>query len=270
MSPLNFYAKGRTSFYASRMDQRFSFCAYVPKGHDPAGDEQLPLLVLIHGSLRGANTLRDEFADFAEANRCLILAPLFPCGIDDPEDTHNYKLILWRGIRYDLVLLDMIEQVALKYNIRTDRFLMHGFSGGGQFAHRFFYLYPERLAAISIGAPGTVTLPDARDWWVGTGGMDAVFGKELRLDLMRQVAVQYVIGADDTETWDVAVGQHSNLWVSGINDSGTTRIDRLRRLADALADAGIHGRFDVVPDVAHDGGKVQGPVRDFFADVLRG
>ena len=270
MSSLNFYARGRTSFFASRMDQRFSWCAYVPSGHDPAGDEMLDLVVLVHGSLRGANILRDEFSAFAEENRCFLLAPFFPCGIEDLDDTHNYKLMLWRDIRYDLLLLDMVEQVAERYRVRKDRFMMHGFSGGGQFAHRFFYLHPNRLRAVSIGAPGTVTLPDQRDWWVGTGGMETVFGIPLRLDLMREVAVQYVIGSKDTETWDVTVSEKSNLWLPGINDSGATRIDRLRSLESALAGHGIQGRFDIVPGVAHEGGKIQDPVRDFFRDVMGG
>ena len=163
----------------------------------------------------------------------------------------------------------MVEQVAERYRVRKDRFMMHGFSGGGQFAHRFFYLHPDRLRAVSIGAPGTVTLPDQRDWWVGTGGMETVFGKPLRLGLMRDVAVQYVIGSEDTETWDVTVSEKSNLWRPGINDSGATRIDRLRSLESALAGHGIQGRFDIVPGVAHEGGKIQDPVRDFFREVMR-
>lgn len=269
MSTLNFYASGHTSFYASRMDQRFSYCAYVPSGHDPAGAEALPVIVLVHGSLRDAAGLRDAFAAFAEAHRCLVLAPLFPCGIGDPEDTHNYKRILWQGIRYDLILLDMIAQAASRYRLRTDRVLMHGFSGGGQFVHRFFYLHPQRLAGVSIGAPGTVTLPDARQWWVGTGGLEAIFGTPLRLDLMAQVPVHYVIGDADTETWDVTVGPRSALWAPGINDSGETRIDRLRSLSDAFAGAGIHGHFDLVPGAGHEAREIHEPVRDFFAGVLR-
>ena len=47
-----------------------------------------------------------------------------------------------------------------------------GFSGGAQFAHRFLYIHPGRLRAVSLGAPGLVTMLDeTRAWWVGTGGM---------------------------------------------------------------------------------------------------
>jgi pimeloyl-ACP methyl ester carboxylesterase len=83
----------------------------------------------------------------------------FPAGIGDPNDLHNYKFIDYQGILFDLVLLAMFEKVAARWHIRTDRFALHGFSGGGQFAHRFLLLHPDRLHGVSIGAPGRVTLP---------------------------------------------------------------------------------------------------------------
>ncbi|WP_404401962.1 alpha/beta hydrolase [Pelagibacterium halotolerans] len=264
-----FYRSGRTTFFASRMDQRFSYCCYVPEGYAPDGDAVYPLAVLVHGSLRDAATLRDEFIDFAEANQCVLLAPFFPCGIEEPGDLHNYKLILYRGIRFDLIVLDMIEEVAELYRLDTSKVLMHGFSGGGQFAHRFFYLHPERLMGVSIGAPGTVTLADPeKEWWVGTRRMEDIFGRLFDPEAMSEVPVQLVIGAQDIETWDVTVGPNSAFWMPGINDSGETRIARLRALEASLAGIGITPRFDMVPGVAHIGGLIKDPVKAFFADCL--
>lgn len=267
---LNFYRRGRTPIFASRMDQRFSWCCYVPDGYDPAGDRVHPLAVLVHGSLRDADILRDAFIDFAEAHQCLLLAPLFPAGIDDAEDLHNYKHIAYRGIRYDLIVLDMVEELAGRYRVAKEKVLMHGFSGGAQFAHRFFYLHPGRLRAVSVGAPGTVTLPDQRDWWVGVKGMEEIFGRPLDVAAMRDVAVQLVIGDQDIETWDVIVGPQSPFWMEGINDSGETRVDRLRSLETGLRSIGVDLRFDTVPGVSHDGTGIQGPVKAFFSQVLAG
>ncbi|GLR54639.1 alpha/beta hydrolase [Shinella yambaruensis] len=269
-APLNFYRRGRTPIFASRMDQRFSWCCYIPDGYDPAGDRVHPLAVLVHGSLRDADILRDAFIDFAEAHQCLLLAPLFPAGIDDAEDLHNYKHIAYRGIRYDLIVLDMVEELAGRYRVAKEKVLMHGFSGGAQFAHRFFYLHPGRLRAVSVGAPGTVTLPDQRDWWVGVKGMEEVFGRPLDVAAMRDVAVQLVIGDQDIETWDVTVGPQSPFWMEGINDSGETRVDRLRSLETGLRSIGVDLRFDTVPGVSHDGTGIQGPVKAFFSQVLAG
>lgn len=267
---LSFYARGRTAVFASRLDQRFSWCCYIPSAYSRNDDERYPLAVLVHGSLRDATGLRDQFIDFAEEQGCILLAPLFPCGIEEPGDLHNYKRVEYRGIRYDLILLDMVNEVADIYRIDAARFLMHGFSGGGQFAHRFFYLHPERLLGVSIGAPGIVTLPDpAKPWWVGTGGMDGIFGMSPDIEAMKRVPVEMVVGEDDIETWDVTVTEKSPNYMDGVNDTGKTRIDRLRSLERAFRDLGIPVRFDVVAGIEHAGGLVQEPVKAFFADCLR-
>ncbi|WP_117195842.1 alpha/beta hydrolase [Rhizobium terrae] len=270
-APLNFYRRGRTPIFASRMDQRFSWCCYVPSGYDPGGEKVHPLAVLVHGSLRDADILRDEFIDFAEEQQCVLLAPLFPAGIDDPEDLHNYKHVIYHGIRYDLILLDMIEELAARYRVHGDKVLMHGFSGGAQFVHRFLYLHPRRLRAVSIGAPGTVTLPDdSASWWVGVKGMEEIFGQRFDVEAMRHVAIQLVIGDADIETWDVTVGSKSPFWMNGINDSGDTRVERLHTLEKRLKDIGVVPHFDTVPGVSHDGSGIQLPVKAFFSAILAG
>lgn len=267
---LSYYQLGRTAISACQADQRFSYCCYLPESYEEAGARRYPLAVLVHGSTRNADILRNQFVDFAEANQCALLAPLFPCGIEEPGEMHNYKRVLYRGIRYDLILLSMIEEAAQIYRLETSKMLMHGFSGGGQFVHRFFYLHPERLVGVSIGAPGIVTLPAPdKPWWVGTGNIETIFGHEPNLAAMREVAVQMVIGGDDIETWDVTVSPKSSNWMAGVNDAGTTRVDRLRALEAAFLTLGISVRFDVVPGVEHVGHLVHPPVKAFFADVLR-
>ena len=266
---LSFYRRGRTTLYASRYDQRFSYCCYVPESYDEAAQDVYPLAVLVHHTGRTASLLRDEFVDFAEANQCIVLAPLFPSGIIHPNDLNNYKHILYHGIRYDLVLLDMIEEISAIYRVHTDKFLMHGFSGGGQFVHRFLYLHPQRLMGASVGAPGTVTLPDDdKDWWIGIRGMEERFGISLDIDALRSVPVQLVIGDNDIETWEVTVRTTSNFWMEGINDAGETRIDRLKALQRGLDSLGVKTRFDFVPGVAHHGVLIQEPVKAFFTETL--
>ena len=81
-------------------------------------------------------------------------------------------------VRYDHILLAMVEEVAEHYGLRFDRFALFGYSGGGHFAHRFLMLQPHKLWGVSIGAPGSVTLLDpARDWWVGTRNFAELFGQ---------------------------------------------------------------------------------------------
>ena len=268
--PLDLVEKKATSFFACQADPRFSHCLYVPSDYDEAGSDVRPLVVVLHGSLRTAEGYRSDWAAFAEETGAVILAPLFPAGIIEPDDIHNYKLLKFHDIRFDLILLAMVDEVAAKYRVDPSRFMLHGFSGGGQFAHRFLYLHPQRLSAISIGAPGMVTLlDDARDWWVGTRGMEAVFGTSPDLAAMRSVPVQMIVGADDTDTDEITVQPDVRyFWMEGANDAGRTRIDRLQALRDSFEARGIAVRFEAVEGVGHAGMQVQDRVRAFFREVL--
>lgn len=252
-SRLSFYELGATSLFACRADQRFSYCLYIPESYEEEGDRTYPLVILIHGTERAAQGFRDRYADFAERHQCVLLAPLFPCGIEEPGELDNYKYLEYRGIRFDRLLLAMVEEVSQRYRLDAARFLMHGFSGGGHFVHRFLYLHPERLKAVSIGAPGFVTLPDdSKPWWVGTGGMEAALGRPLRLEPLRRVQVQMVVGALDTETWEITANELSPRWMPGVNDAGGTRIERLRTLERSFRARGIPVRFDLVEGVGHE------------------
>lgn len=268
---LSYYEFGATSMFASRADQRFSYCQYVPESYEEEGCATYPLVVLIHGTERAAQAYRDRFSDFAERHQCIVLAPLFPCGIDEPGELDNYKFIKYRDIRFDFVLLAMIAEISERYRLSGERFLMHGFSGGGHFVHRFLYLHPRRLLAASIGAPGMVTLlDDTKPWWIGTSDLEQVFGKALDIEALRAVKVQMIVGAEDVETWEITARPGSPRWIPGANDCGRTRVDRIRALRDSFAGRGIDVRLDVVPGVAHEGHNklLLDQVKDFFASAL--
>jgi dienelactone hydrolase len=266
---LSRYDLGRTPFFALRTDPRFSYCLYVPPDYGLSRRAKYPLAVIVHGSRRTAEQYRDAFAGFARRQRCIVLAPLFPRAIDEPPGLDGYKQIKVGDTRYDLVLLDMVAEVAERYRVYADRFLLHGFSGGGQFAHRFYYLHPERLMAVSIGAPGAVTLLDRdRDWWCGVGDLESQLGHVLDYGKMRRVAVQMVIGAKDTRQRRVRIRPTSPLWMEGANATGRHRRERLRALKASFKRAGIRVRYDVVRGVGHDGRKVLRPVKTFFAEAL--
>ncbi len=267
---ISHYGFGRTTLFACQADQRFSYCLYLPESYDEAGTASYPLVVVVHGTNRTAQEYRDAFVDFAEAEGVIVLAPLFPAGIGEPGELSGYKFVASHGVRYDLVLLAMIEEVATTYRVERDRFLLHGFSGGGHFAHRFFYLRPDRLLAVSIGAPGMVTLLDQdRDWWLGVRDIEARFGRPLDRAAMAEVPVQLVIGGDDTETWEITIEPGGRYWMPGANDAGRTRLDRLASLRQSFEAAGIRVRHDIVPGVGHRGFAILEPVKAFFADVLQ-
>ncbi|MDR6173024.1 pimeloyl-ACP methyl ester carboxylesterase [Nocardioides zeae] len=247
----------RTPFLASRSDQRFSYALQLPSTYADDSDP-LHVLVAVHGTGRRAERYLDAFADFGEQHGVAVLAPFFPAGISDPNDVHNYKFIAYDDIRFDLVLLAMLDEAATRWNLAVDRFALHGFSGGGQFSHRFLYLHPDRLSAVSIGAPGRVTLPDRNEtWWKGVGDIEERFGLAWRPDVVASVPTQLVIGALDDRAQDLATVEPDG--------NGATRRQRLDRLAEHLRGIGCEPLVTVVPDVAHDAMGVLPVVRDFLA-----
>jgi poly(3-hydroxybutyrate) depolymerase len=266
---LSYYDFGQTPFFALQVDQRVSYCLYVPRDYAEDGDKTYALAVLMHGTGRTATTYRDGFRDFADAHDCILLAPLFPAGLIEPGELSNYKRLAFHDMRFDQLLLAMVDEVAAKYRVDAGRFLLFGFSGGGHFTHRFLYAHPQRLLGVSIGAPGSVTLLDwTRDWWVGLRDFEARFGHPVDLEAMRRVAVQMVVGGDDTETWEIVTKPSDPGWMEGADLAGGNRQERMLSLRASFERHGIPVRHDVVPGVAHEGAKVLVPVADFFAKTL--
>ncbi|MDA7948168.1 MAG: alpha/beta hydrolase [Hyphomicrobiaceae bacterium] len=244
------YDTGYTPWVVSRFNPRFSWALYVPK--TLPDDTPAPLLVLIHGSTR-QDTFREGFRDYAERTGTVLLTPLFPINGAEPGDVHGYKRMDGHGLRYDLLLLDMIDEAGSIWNLKTDRFAMHGYSGGGQYVHRFMLLHPERLSAASIGAPGSITLPDpAHSWPSGIQDMEARFGKSFDAAALAKVPVHCVIGADDTQVWEIARTPDDPLYLSGVNDEKTNRRAKLKLLDDAFSGLGCSTRHDAVDGVVHD------------------
>lgn len=266
---LSFYDFGATPHFAGAMDQRCSYCLYVPQDYDETDAREYDLAVIVHGTGRTSTQYRDRFADFAEKRGCIILAPLFPVGLVVPGDLTNYKRIEFHGMRFDHILLSMVEEVRAKYRVRAGGFMMYGYSGGGQFAQRFFMLHPQHLRAVSIGAPGVVTLlnPDY-DWWVGGRDVEARFGIRLDIEAMRAVEVQTVIGSEDNATWEITIPRDSPLWMDGAELQGANRLERIEALARSFELQGIRVRRDVVPGVAHSPFEMVGPAEQFFTEIV--
>ena len=261
------YQRGATPIFASQADPRLHYCLYVPPRL--ADDEQAALVVIQHGTARSAANYRTQLKEFAEDQGVVILTPIFPAGLVDPDDLHNFKFIEYEGIRFDRMLLAIVDEVAARFPMAAERFYLHGFSGGGQFTHRFLYLHPERLAAASIGAPGRITqLDDTLPWWLGTKGFEEKFGQSIDFDALRRVPIQLVVGSEDVETWEIMNRGESN-WMDGAELTGTTRIERLRTLEANYRSHGLDITFDVVEGAAHSGRKILPTVERFFTDQLK-
>ncbi|MBO1079922.1 alpha/beta hydrolase [Roseomonas haemaphysalidis] len=263
------YDLGPTVIFSCRSDPRFQYCLYVPP--QVGKGRKVDLLVAVHGTGRTSFLeFRDGFSEFGKWNDVAVLCPIFPVGVRGDGARSGYKYMAEGDIRYDLLLLEMVREVAEKYDQDWSRFAVFGFSGGGHFAHRFAILHPQTLWAASIGAAGSVTLLDAdKNWWVGIRDLRERFGITFDREALAKVPVQMVVGDADLETWEITHKPGGTYWMEGANDAGATRPERLRSLAASFEKAGVSVRFDLVPGVSHDRIKVLDRVKDFLADVLR-
>ncbi|RMC29918.1 alpha/beta hydrolase [Paracoccus alkanivorans] len=262
------YKRGKTTIFACKADPRFSYCLYVPEDLDTAG--QPDLVVAVHGTARMQFQYREAFAEFGRYNNAVVLAPLFPVGVRGDDDADGYKYILEGDIRYDQVLLSMVAEVEVMLDCRFPPFLMFGFSGGGHFTHRFLILHPDKLKAVSIGAPGSVTLLDSsRDWWVGIRNLRELFGRDLDVEALRRVKVHLAVGAADVETWEIQHQVGSKRYMEGANDAGRTRIERNNSLKTSLEQHGITVMQDIVPGVAHSMHGVLPYTMRFFRGIVQ-
>lgn len=253
--------------HACRLDQRFSYYVYLPKGFHPVEKPADHLLVVIHGTFRDAQNTRDNFISFAEETNTVVLAPLFPTGIIDSEDLHNYKFIKYHDIRFDHVVLDMIDEVTEMFRLPAEKVMLYGFSGGGQFVHRFLYLHPERLSTVVIGSPGRVTyLDEDEEWYAGIRDFEKQFGKPLDFDALKQPKVLLFVGGNDTESIDMS-DDASNSEV--VDKYGSNRLERLEALYQNYREHGMDVTFQIVPGVSHEEDKVTAVAADFFRKSLK-
>jgi poly(3-hydroxybutyrate) depolymerase len=258
-----------TAIFSCRADPRFSYTMYVPPG---VGDGQkVDLLVAIHGSSRDSFLdFRDGFAAFGRWNTCAVLCPLFPIGVLGDDNRDGYKYLAESDIRYDQILDAMVEEVAQKYQQDWDTFGLFGYSGGGHFTHRYAILHPQKLWAVSIGAPGSVTRLDPdKDWWVGIRDLKSRFGVEFDAKSLARVPVHMIVGESDLETWEITHKPGGARYMEGANDAGRTRPERMRALQASFEAVGVKVRFDAVPGVSHDRMRMLPRVQDFLADVLK-
>lgn len=134
-------------------DPKQEYFLYVPR----KGCKGISVFITVHGVKRMAKEHAGEFAPFAERYGVVLVAPLFPKGrfCDYQRLGRNGK-----SVRADLVMNRIIEEVGFLTGADTDALFMFGYSGGGQFVHRYAMAYPQKPKRIVVAAPGWYTFPD--------------------------------------------------------------------------------------------------------------
>jgi poly(3-hydroxybutyrate) depolymerase len=214
-----------------------------------------------------------------------ILAPLFPAGPSGLESLNNYKLLRDDTLHADTAMIDILQEIKERWpGLATEEVFMIGFSGGGQFVHRFMYLYPNLLTAVSIGAPGRVTQLDYQHKWpAGIKDVaDRFDGAVIDLDMIRKVPIQLVGGALDTEThggeefWEwlraMKKGEKDSKDHSSAEDrerKTTNRVETLKRIKEDWQRQSIQCQLDIVDDAGHERQMVIHAVVEFLRPHIK-
>lgn len=221
---------------------------YLYWPHSAADDA--PLFVTVHGISRNAEEHARRFARFAEAHGVVLVAPLFSC-----ERFPRYQRLSAReGERpADLVLLNILEETGALISVNSDRIYLFGFSGGGQFAHRFAMRHPQRVARYVVAAAGWYTFPDPQQRFP-RGMRHNRRMPHLVFDLAAFLSIpaSVIVGERDVKPGS-ALNQNPKI----IAQQGENRRERGQRwigaMVEAARQAGVSPRFsfDVVPACGH-------------------
>lgn len=195
-------------------------------------------------------------AEIGADRRSLVVAPQFDL-------TSGFQWLgLWMpgaasaaalpSVRFDLRLLTMVEDAGERFGVETAQFALYGYSAGGQFAHRFLYLYPERLGAVAIGAPGTVTVPSmAYAWPSGLAGLSEVVGRPVDLSRGHRSRVLLLVGDHDNDIPPPPQTEAEQALTAEFSRFGRTRLELARTLHAQWLATDLAHTYVEVPGMAH-------------------
>lgn len=124
----------------------------------PAGEiDTTKLFVSVHGITRNALEHVLLFRRWIDRLGVVMVAPMFP------RTFKGYQVLSAGGTlpAADVAFDWMLADARARFGLPQSRVHAFGFSGGGQFVHRYALKYPGRIARAVIGAAGWYTFPDS-------------------------------------------------------------------------------------------------------------
>ncbi len=212
--------------------------------------EKRKIFYSIHGISRNAEEHVQGFTAQAEKHGTIIIAPLFP-----KEDFPRYQQLGTSSnqeradMAFDHVLQDAHEWLG----IPPAPMHIFGFSGGGQFLHRYAMFYPKRVARMVLTAPGWYTFPSPeRKYPYGIKSTRDWPNLKFAIEKFLQIPTLVLIGEeDDLRDKDLNTIREIDSF------QGLDRIERAERwTASARALGRAYGiasdfRLETVPNASH-------------------
>ena len=216
----------------------------------PGGIQDGRVLVSVHGISRNAREHVELFSPLAEQTGTAIIAPLFP-----EADFPRYQRLGTNAHeeRADLAFDQILKAAVADLGVDPFPLRLFGFSGGGQFSHRYALLYPGRVRSMVLGAPGWYTFPDTAEHFP-YGLRNGPDWPKIRLTLEPFLQIPTL----------VMVGEQDNIRDDDMNCArridarqGVNRFERGERWVQVMnSHARAYGflpgfRFESVPNASH-------------------
>lgn len=237
--------RGRVLLRALRADPTQEYLVYIPINATVGAS----VLVSLHGITRNAAEQAKVSAAYCEPHGIILVVPVFS------SDIHaDYQRLgrQGRGIRADLAVNRVLEEVASLSGADVIQNYLLGFSGGAQFAHRYLMAHPHRVRAALIVAAGWYTFPDTNQRFpYGIRHTRALRGVNFNPEEFLRVPIAVVVGEHDVGTSNVRRTERVD------SQQGTTRRERARNWVVAMRRAAQKYGLDPqaalyeIPDVDH-------------------
>lgn len=232
----------------------------------PSGDyDRTRLMVAVHGITRNALEHAMSLKRWSDRLRIPVVAPLF-----SRSAYRRYQTL--RGGKgspsaddaFDRIVADAVAHLSMA----APKIFLFGYSGGGQFAHRYLFRHPDAVERAVIGAAGWYSFPDetlAYPLGLAAGARTPALAAIDAID--RYPPTLVVVGSQDRmrdealnqdPEIDRAQGRHrlarAKRWVAAMNDAASRRgrpppcrLQVLRGASHAFAPAmATHGMDRVV------------------------
>lgn len=152
-------------YYSTACDIVRPMCVYTPAGYDPAGDEKLPVLYLIHGmtdtyetwfKVGQMNNILDNMIASGEAQRMIVVMPY---ANPYPEMIAQGKASFYNSMDTELTTKEFVQEVIpfIEYNYNVikdaDHRAIAGFSLGGRQTLAAGFGNPDKFHYVAAYAP---------------------------------------------------------------------------------------------------------------------
>lgn len=168
-----------------------------------------PILVVFHGTLRNADTYRDNAIPMAERFGGVVVAPKFDRGRFPSWRYHRGGIVDESGklrakAEWTYAMIpELVQKVRASIGDPTRPYYLIGHSAGGQFLVRMAAFDQDGAARIVAANPGSQLFPNTLDKFpYGFGGLPATLQSDATLKQYLAQPLTLLLGEDDAG-WDV-------------------------------------------------------------------